>query len=58
MPVARYFAQSGDPASVQTEHGQPTQWTIQRTGDVNAGDLQEFFDALRAQASNEVRQNA
>jgi hypothetical protein len=38
------------------EHGQPTQWTIQRTGDVNVGDLQEFFDALRMQTSTEVRQ--
>ena len=55
VPVARYFAHSGDPAGVQTEHGQPTQWTIRRTGDVNVGDLQEFFDALRVQASNEVR---
>jgi hypothetical protein len=55
VPVARYFAQSGDPAGVQTEHGQPTQWTITRTGDVNIGDLQEFFDALRTQTSKEVR---
>jgi hypothetical protein len=56
VPVARYFAHNGDPASVQMEHGQPTQWTIQRTGDVNVGDLQEFFDALRTQTSTEVRQ--
>jgi hypothetical protein len=56
VPVARYFAHSGDPASVRMEHGQPTQWTIQRTGDINVGDLQEFFDALRTQTSTEVRQ--
>jgi TIR domain len=48
VPVAWYHARpaDGSPAAVHVDHTSPKEWVIERTGDVDVGDLQPFLEAL------------
>jgi hypothetical protein len=48
VPVAWYHARpaNGSPAAVHVDRTSPREWVIERTGDVDVGDLDPFLEAL------------